>query len=120
MSKQDDVQVHFIELLTILTNSGKIQWVRSKNDSGFVYGLAGGELIVFEVRGGDGGKLVDIMEAVTGVVGKCRNISYLWLEPSPGFLDLLKLLRRAPIDDECFVQFRKQAHITPVKMLESL
>ena len=120
MANQDDIQLRFIELLTVLTKSGKIEWARSKSEHGFVYGLAGKELIIFEIRGNGEGRLVDPAEVVTGIVSKCRNVTYLWLQPSPGLADLLELLRSAPIDDERFVQFRKQAHFAPVEALESL
>ncbi len=119
MANQDDIQGRFVELLAALTKSGKVEWARSKSEIGFVYCLAGEELIVFEVRG-DGGGPADPADNVTGVVSKCRNVSYLWLEPTPGLSDLLKLLRHAPMDEQGFVQFRKRAHLAPIQILESL
>ena len=121
MANENDVQMRFVELLTVLTESGKVQWARSKNEIGFVYCSAPTDLIVFEVRGdSSSGGLVDPTDSVGGVVSKCRNISYLWLGPTPGLSGLLKLLRRAPLDDERFVQMRRQAHSVPVQALESL
>jgi hypothetical protein len=119
MSNQEEIQLRFVELLAKLTKSDKIKWARSKSEPGFIHTLAAKELIVFEVRGGEG-HLVDPAEAVTGVVSKCRNVSYLWLEPTPGFADLLELLSRAPIDDKAFLQFRKGAYLAPVNALELL
>jgi hypothetical protein len=119
MANQDDIQRRFVELLATATESGKVEWARSKTEIGFVYCLAREELIVFEVRGGDG-RPADATDNVTGVVGKCRNVSYLWLEPTPGLNDLLKLLRQAPVDEQKFVQFRRRAHSAPLRVLESL
>jgi hypothetical protein len=120
MTNQEEIQLRFVHLLTKLTESAKVEWARSKSDIGFVCCLVRDELIVFEVRGDAAGSLVDPTGAVAGIVGKCRNTLYLWLEPTPGFGDLLELLRRAPIDNERVVQFRKQVHLAPLKVLESL
>jgi hypothetical protein len=119
MANQDDIQQRFVELLTALTQAGKVEWARSETDIGFVYCLAREELIVFEVAGEDG-SLADPAGSVTSVVSKCRNVSYLWLEPTPGLGDLVKLLRHAPVDEQRFVQFRKRAHLTPIRALEAL
>ncbi len=119
MANQDDIQRRYVELLAALTKSGKLEWARSENEIGFVYCLAREELIVFEVRGG-GGRPADPTDSVTGVVSKCRNVSYLWLEPTPGLSDLLKLLRHAPVDEQVFAQFRKRAHLAPIQTLEAL
>ena len=119
MTNQNDIQRRFVELLVALTKAGKVEWARSKSDMGFVYCLTREELIVFELRGGDG-RPADPTDNVAGVVSKCRNVSYLWLEPTPGLSDLLNLLRGAPVDDERFVQIRKRAHSTPIQVLESL
>lgn len=119
MANQEDIQQRFVELLTALTQSSKVEWARSKTDIGFVCCLARKELIVFEVSGDDG-CLADPADNVTSVVSKCRNVSYLWLEPTPGLGDLLKLLRHAPVDEQRFVQFRKRAHLAPIQALEAL
>lgn len=118
MAKQDVTQNSFIKLLADLTRTGKVEWARSTNEIGFVYCLTPQELIVFEV--GDGNGLTDPTKNVAGIVSKCRNVSYLWLEPTPSFHDLLNLLRRAPIDDEKFIEFRRRAHLTPIQALEVL
>jgi hypothetical protein len=114
-----EIQTRFIELLIVLTNSNTIEWARSKADPGFVYGLTGDDLIIFEVRGNGKGGIVDPSGIVNGIVSKYRNVSYLWLEPTPRFGDLLELLRRAPIDDEKFIQFRRRALMAPIKALEA-
>jgi hypothetical protein len=119
MTTQDDIQRRFLTLLATLTNSRKVEWARSKNEIGFVYCLASHELIVFEVRGSNG-NLADPTDNITGLVGKCRNASYLWLQPSPGFADLLTLLRDTPIDDKLFVEFRRRGHLAPIRALEEL
>jgi hypothetical protein len=119
VANQDNIQQRFVQLLTTLTDGGKVEWARLKTDIGFVYCLAREELIVFEVSGGDG-QPVDPTDNVTGVVSKCRNVTYLWLEPTPGLGELLKLLRRAPLDEQRFVQFRKRAHLAPIQALEAL
>ncbi len=119
MATQDDIQRRFVELLVLLTESGKLDWVRSEVDIGFVYCLAQEELIVFEVRG-NGGQRVDPMDTVRGFVSKCRNVTYLWLEPTPGFSDLLKLLRSASMDEQKFSQFTLRSQGTPVQLLEKL
>ena len=120
MANKNDIQLRFVELLAELTAARKVEWARSKSEIGFVYCLVREELIVFEVRAGDKANLVDPAEPVTGIVSKCRNVSYLWLEPTPGLNDLLNLLRNAPVNDEKFVQLRKRAHLAPIQALESL
>jgi hypothetical protein len=114
------VEFSFVKMLHALTETGLAQWARSKHDKGFVYCFAGEDLIIFEVRGGDGGKPTDPNGEVDGLVAKCRNTSYLWLEGSPGFETLLGLLRKAPEDEEKFIRFRRQARDIPNKILQSL
>src|SRR5208337_4725655 len=110
--------LRFAEMLHALTDSNLVQWARSKHEKGFVYCFAGDDLIVFEVRGGDGGKPADPDGEVNGFVAKCRNTTFLWLEPSPGFEMLRDLLRKAPKDEEKFIQFRRQARVIPNKVLQ--
>ncbi len=119
MARQVDIQRRFVELLAELTEARKVEWARSKIEIGFVYCSTPMELIVFEVSG-NGGSLVEPTENVSGILSKCRNISYVWLEPSIGFNDLLKLLRQSPQDGEKFVEFRRRAHSAPIQALESL
>ena len=119
MANQDDIQQRFVKLLATLTKTGKLEWARSEIEIGFVYCLAGNELIIFEVRGSDG-RPADPKDKVTGVLSKCRNVSYLWLEPTPGLSNLLKLLRHANVHSDGFGRLRRRAHLAPVQALEAL
>jgi hypothetical protein len=82
--------------------------------------LAGSELIVFEIRGGGGDHLVDPTEEVNGIVCRCRNISYIWLEASADWNTILSMMRKAPIDETKFDDLRKIGYGSVVALLESL
>ena len=121
MPSKDEVQLHFLKLLTQLSEREKVEWARSETEVGFAYCSAGQELIIFEVRGGGHeGRLVDPAEGADGIVAKCRNISYLWLPVTPGFDDLRALLEKAPVDSGKFARLRNQAYSVPLQVLESL
>src|SRR5579883_1649666 len=119
MANQQNAQWRFVELLTMLTKSGKLEWARSQNETGFIYCLTPNELIIFE-SSGDTGSLVDPAENVVGVRSKCRNVSYIWLQPTAGFTELVTLLRDAPVDDAAFIEFRRRSHSYPIRSLEAL
>ena len=120
MPDNRSVQLRFAEMLHTLTEANRVQWARSKHEKGFIYCFAGNDLIIFEVRGGHNAEPRDPEESVNGIVVHCRNTTYLWLEPSPGFVTLLNLMRKAPEDDDKFIQFRRRAHDIPNEILESL
>jgi len=116
----EKIQAQFVDLLKTLTVGGKVEWARASHEPGFVYALAHDEYIVFELRGGQNAKLVTPDSDVAGIVCKCRNVTYLWLQPNDGFVDLLHLLQDSPIDDAKFLDIRKRAYYSPVKALEAL
>jgi hypothetical protein len=120
MHDQNNIESRFVELIHRLAESKRAQWARSKHEKGFIYCFAGDDLIVFEVRGGANAEPVEPEDGVNGIVAKCRNTTYLWLEPSSGFMTLLDLLKKAPEDEEKFIQFRRRAHAIPLQILEAL
>ena len=120
MINEKNIELRFVDLLDELTKSGKLEWAQKENEPGFVYCLASEELIVFELRGGTDGAHVRPSEAIAGIVSRCRNVSYLWLEGINGWDTLLRLLRSAPIDDERFIKMRVSTQEVPVHVLEAL
>jgi hypothetical protein len=120
LGQNDEAQNKFLQLLLRLTELGKLEWARSEHEPGFVYCLAGEELIVFELRGGENAAPVDPEQKVAGIVSKCRNVTYLWLEGLQEWDKLLDLLKRAPTNHRAFVSMRKRSHQAPVRVLEGL
>lgn len=113
-------QVRFVALLQQLTEAGKLEWARSEHDPGFVYCLASGELIVFELRGDADAALVEPDGKVAGIVSKCRNVTYLWLAGLHDWDKLLDLLRRAPVNHREFVKMRKRSYECPIHALKKM
>ena len=121
MNNTHSCQQRFLELLCQLTKSGHAIWAQSRSDPGFVYCLAGQDLIVFEVRSGTDAALVCVSQrGISGIVAKCRNVSFLWLEGVEGWSDLVKLLYEAPDDEKEFIKMRRVAQQFPVLALEAL
>ena len=114
------IQRRFVELLQELTAARSVEWVQAKHDPGFVYCLAGRELIVFELQGGTEATPVGPAEHVAGITSKCRNVTYLWLPVSEGWDALLALLREAPVNDGRFSQMKRSTYSSPVEALEAL
>lgn len=119
MANSDTVEFRFVELLTRLTEAGKAEWAQSPIEPGFVYCMAGEDLIVFEVRGEKAEHVIPSAR-VHGVHCKCRNVSYLWLEGLNGWDLLLKLLERAPVGHEAFCEMRRRANLFPLRALQAL
>ena len=117
---QANIQTQFVELLWQLTIQGGLTWSRSQDDPGFVYCLAGDDLIVFEVRGGQDAELVQPSHDVSGIVSKCRNVSFLWLEGLHGWNRLIELLIKAPDDDSKVTRMKRKAQLFPLQALAAL
>jgi len=115
-----DDQRRFIELLQKLTAAGKLEWARSEQEPGFVFCLAGDELILFELRGGENAAPVEPEGKVAGIVSKCRNVTYLWLEGLHEWDKLLALLKQAPIDNRKLIEIRRRSHESPIHALERM
>ncbi len=118
-AQSNQFQVRFLELLQLHTKSGVASWSQSRRDPGFVYCLIGHDLIVFEVKG-ELAEPVHTAEKISGVVCKCRNATYLWLEGLDGWDELVALLRAAPDDCAAFVNMRRNAQSFPVQALEAM
>lgn len=117
-SQPGELKRQFVELLTQLTEEGRAEWATSSHEPGFAYCVIGEDLIVFEIRGGTEAALTSPENEVAGIVSKCRNASYLWLEGLDGWDELLKLLRAAPNSDAAFVGMRRRAQSFPVGALK--
>jgi hypothetical protein len=106
--------VELVSLLAAITAAGRGTWVRRFADPGLVFFFAAGELIEFTTYGSEG-EPGPPSGAVHGVLGKLRNIGFLWLEGLGGWDALLALLRTAPVDDEAFGRLYAQSQASVVE-----
>lgn len=113
----------FLNYLEELTRLNRARWVRSDSEIGCVLCRIAGETVVFKASNGEvtsDGKpvLADPDGHVGGVVCEIRNWTWLWLTPLEDGLRILRLLRRAKIDDRRFLRWRASAYRSGVAFLK--
>lgn len=114
-------QFQFLELLKQLTHAGRVEWLQSVHEPGFIYCLVdGNDLIKFQCMGGEkGDKPVPPTQRLAGVVSQYCNMTYLWVNGLRNWELLMELLRLAKTDEEKFAECRRIAHDAPVRVLKS-
>ena len=111
-------QTRFLACLEELTRKRKARWVRSKGDVGYVYCRIGDEVIKFTASDGTSDS-VDVDDDVGQIFCTFRSYPWLWLTPLEEGQRLLKLLRKAKVNDDLFRRWHAAAYRSGLRFVEA-
>jgi hypothetical protein len=113
-------EAEFVAYLEELTRQKKARWVRSSSEPGFILCQVSGELLIFESGNGTGEQdHVDPDGEVAGIHCRFHSWFWAWLTALEEGERMLRLLRKAEINDQKFVKWKARAYRSGLDFLKN-